>query len=83
MSESEDLALIVEWMGVSQAFRDAKALRGTPEFDEDDYRAKKKAMGDLRTFWRQIADFAAAGGFNPPSDDTVITPDAISTGTGV
>ena len=78
MSGQDELDLLIEWNSVSMAFIDAKALRGTPEFDDDDYRAKKRAMSDLRTYWRQVRDYLNAGG--TPPDVVALSPIEASTG---
>lgn len=68
MGTREDLAMMIEWEKVSQAYIDAKAARnglkvGDDGYDEwyKDYSKKKAKMSEMRTYWRQIRDAVAEG----------------------
>jgi len=69
----EEFEIEKQWREVRARYLAAKAAGR----DTDEYREAKKAMGDLRAFWRGIRDVCT------PGTEGVATPATIEATTGV
>lgn len=65
-----ELALEAEWLDVQEAFLTAKAARDGSPTAEADYQSAKRAMSEMRTYWRQIGE---ATGVRRPAGTIALT----------
>lgn len=70
----EEIELELAWLDAADAFRAAKAKRGTDDWDEDEYRATKAKVSELRTQWRGVGE--ALGLRSPVGSINVTSGDA-------
>lgn len=77
---TNELDFLIAWRGVEKAFIDAKAAHHADPANAElaqAYREAKATMSAMRTEWRGIRDFLAAGGTVPTDGSATAQPTPI------
>lgn len=73
-----EIDLELQWLDARDAFVAAKAKRGTPDWNEEEYRAAKARVSQMRLEWRGIGEYlglrAPAGAIHVVNDAPTDTP---------